>query len=68
MAQADIRKYFAGSAVTDTEMKALEDFIGGTTKMQPDNLITQLKTIQEDVKQNFGFQRQVYGLDSSQQT
>lgn len=27
MSQADMRKYFAGSAVTDTEMKALEDFI-----------------------------------------
>lgn len=63
MAQADIRKYFAGSAVTDTEMKALEDFIGGTTKMQPDNLITQLKTIQDDVKQNYWYQRQVYGLE-----
>jgi len=25
--QADARKYFAGSAVTETEMKALENFI-----------------------------------------
>lgn len=68
MAQADIRKYFAGSAVTDTEMSALIDFIGGKTNMQPDNLVTQLNTIKNDVKQNFAFQRQVYGLDSSQQT
>ena len=28
MEQADIRKYFAGSAVTDTEMSALVNFIG----------------------------------------
>lgn len=27
MSQADTRKYFAGSAVTETEMKALQDFI-----------------------------------------
>jgi len=27
MSQADMRKYFAGSAVTETEMKALQDFI-----------------------------------------
>lgn len=68
MTQADIRKYFAGSAVTDTEMSALVDFIGGKTNMQPDNLITQLNTIKNDVKQNYDYQRQVYGLTSSNQS
>lgn len=48
MSQADSRKYFAGSAVTETEMKALQDFIWGNTKMNPDNLITMLRTLQED--------------------
>ena len=63
MEQADIRKYFAGSAVTDTEMSALVNFIGWKTNMQPDNLITQLKTIRDDTKQNYKYQRQNYGLE-----
>jgi len=62
MSQADIRKFFAWSAVTDTEMAALADFIGGWTNMTPNNLITQLRTIQEDVKNNYWFQRQVYWM------
>lgn len=48
MSQADTRKYFAGSAVTETEMKALQDFIGGNTKMNADNLITMLDTLLKD--------------------
>lgn len=43
--QADERKYFAGSAVTATEMEALKNFIGGNVTDNPDNLITQLKTL-----------------------
>jgi hypothetical protein len=31
--------------------------------MQPDNLITQLKTIQDDTKHNYKYQRQNYGLE-----
>lgn len=57
MTNADVRKFFAGSAVTATEMKALEDFIGGNTKMQPDNLITLFKTIQEDRDRTYQMQR-----------
>lgn len=58
MSQADTRKYFAGSAVTETEMKALADFIGGNTKMNPDNLIKQLTTILEDRKWAYRNQRE----------
>lgn len=58
MSQADTRKYFAGSAVTETEMKALQDFIGGTTKMNPQNLITQLQTLLADRKSVYNYQRE----------
>lgn len=58
MSQADTRKYFAGSAVTETEMKALQDFIGGNTKMNPDNLITMLDTLLKDRRMVYGNQRQ----------
>jgi len=61
----DTTKIVEEAPKTTPKEKALEDFIGGTTKMQPDNLITQLKTIQNDVKDNYGYQRQVYGLDSN---
>ncbi len=58
MSQADTRKYFAGSAVTETEMKALQDFIGWNTKMTPENLITMLDTLNEDRKMVYDSQRQ----------
>lgn len=45
--QAQQRKYFAGSAVTPTEMEALKNFIGGTFRMNPDNLMTQLDTLRQ---------------------
>jgi len=53
-----MRKYFAGSAVTETEMKALADFIGGTTKMAPDNLVTMLQTLNEDRTNTYNAQRE----------
>lgn len=58
MSQADVRKYYAWSAVTETEMKALEDFIWWKTTDNPDNLITMLKTLQEDRTNLFNSQRQ----------
>jgi hypothetical protein len=60
MSQADVRKYFAGSAVTETEMKALEDFIGGNTKMTPVNLISQLNTIRDNTINKYNYQRTDY--------
>ena len=57
MSQADTRKYFAGSAVTATEMDALKDFIGGKTTMTPENLVTILETIKEDRNNTFETQR-----------
>ncbi len=63
ISQADTRKYFAGSAVTETEMKALEDFIGGKTSMNAENLKTQLRTIKDNTINNYNNQREYYGLD-----
>lgn len=57
MSQADTRKYFAGSAVTATEMDALKDFIGGKTTMTPENLVTILETIKEDRDNTYTSQR-----------
>lgn len=62
MSQADMRKYFAGSAVTETEMKALADFIGGTTKMAPDNLVTMLQTLNEDRTNTYNAQREWFQI------
>lgn len=42
---ADERKKYAWSAVTDQEMKALENYIWLSSKWQPDNLIQALTTI-----------------------
>lgn len=57
MSQADTRKFFAGSAVTENEMNALKDFIGGKTTMTPENLVTILETIKEDRNNTFETQR-----------
>lgn len=62
MSQADMRKYFAGSAVTETEMRALADFIGGTTKMAPDNLVTMLQTLNEDRTNTYNAQREWFQI------
>lgn len=62
MSQAELRKYFAGSAVTETEMKALEDFIGGTTKMNAQNLVTMIDTLQVERANTFNNQRA--GMDN----
>jgi hypothetical protein len=58
--QAAQRKFFAGSAVTPTEMEALKDFIGGTQDMNPDNLITQLNTVRELSQDEYNNQRRNY--------
>ncbi len=58
--QANQRKFFAGSAVTPTEMEALKDFIGGTQNMNADNLIGQIKTLQELSQDKYNFQRKNY--------
>lgn len=63
MNQADVRRTFAWSAVTATEMKALEDFIGWTTKMNADNLLTILQTVQDKTTSEFLNQRAWYWFD-----
>lgn len=61
MSVADVRRKFAGSAVTETEMKALEDFIGGSTKMTAGNLKTYLQTILDKTTRQYDNQRSIYG-------
>jgi hypothetical protein len=42
---ANLRKTFAGSAVTESELKALQEYISGDIAEQPDNLIQRLQTV-----------------------
>ena len=58
MTQAERRKLFAGSAVTETEMKALENFIGGTATMTPEKLLTMLRTVQNKTQTEYANQRE----------
>lgn len=60
MTQAERRKQFAGSAVTETEMKALENFIGGIDTMTPEKLITMLETVQQKTTSQYQNQRALY--------
>ena len=60
MNQADIRKYFAWSAVTDSEMSALVDYIGWNIKMTPNNLLTMLNTIKDRTENLYIKQREKY--------
>ena len=60
MTQAQTRKYFAWSAVTPTEMVALEDFIWWNTKMTPNNLYTMLKTIKNRAENQYTEQRKFF--------
>jgi hypothetical protein len=55
--QATQRKYFAWSAVTPTELQALENFIWGTEKMDADNLKTQITSLNNQFTQWYLSQR-----------
>lgn len=61
MTQAQTRKHFAWSAVTPSEMTALQDFIWGNTKMTPNNLLTMLSTIKDRTESQFLLQRKQFG-------
>lgn len=61
MTQAQTRKHFAWSAVTPSEMEALQDFIGWNTKMTPNNLLTMLGTIKDRTESQFLLQRKQFG-------
>jgi hypothetical protein len=50
---ANLRKNFAGSAVTDSELKELQEYITGDIKEQPDNLIAKLETVLDIQKTEF---------------
>lgn len=60
MKQAWVRKHFAWSAVTPSEMEALVDFIWGSIKMTPNNLMTMLDTIQERTRAQYLQQRKQF--------
>lgn len=60
MSVADVRRKFAGSAVTETEMKALEDFIWGKTTWQESNLQTYLKSMMDKTTRSYENQRALY--------
>ena len=60
MQQADIRKHFAWSAVTETELVALENYIGWKMTMQPDNLVAMLDTITKRTERQFLAQRDFF--------
>jgi len=57
MQQAELRKYFAWSAVTETELEAIKDYIGWDTNMTPNNLMTMLDTIYNRTQSKYGLQR-----------
>lgn len=60
MDQAWIRKHFAWSAITDSEMSALVDYIGWNTKMTPWNLLTMLNTIRDRTESLYLEQRKEF--------
>lgn len=60
MSVADVRRKFAGSAVTETEMRALEDFIWGKTTWQESNLQTYLKSMLDKTTRAYENQRALY--------
>lgn len=54
---AELRKNFAWSAVTETELKALADYVSAGVIDNPDNLIEQFTTIRDMTKNTFLSQR-----------
>lgn len=62
---ADLRKNFAWSAVTATELTALEDFIAWSTKEVPENLITKLQTLKDIQTGLYNDQRSMYGIQDT---
>lgn len=59
---AEVRRTFAGSAVTESELKALRDFIGVDTKMPIENLKSALQTNFEQTKSKYDSQRSFLGV------
>jgi hypothetical protein len=62
---ADVRKYYAGSAVTETELKALRDTVGIDTTMPIQNFITALHTNFDQKKSKYDSQRSFLGIDEN---
>lgn len=61
---ADVRRLFGGTAVTESELKALRDFIGADTKMPIQNLLTALQTNFDTLKSQYDSQRSFYTDDT----
>lgn len=62
---ANLRKNFAGSAVTSTELDALKDYIAGDITEVPENLITKLETLRDMQKYEYDQQRSMYDLPNT---
>jgi hypothetical protein len=62
---ADLRKNFAGSAVTSEELEALKDFVAGSINEGPENLITKLQTLKEMQTNEYNDQRSMYGIQDT---
>jgi hypothetical protein len=62
---ADLRKNFAGSAVTSTELWALKDFIAWSISEVPENLVTKLQTLKEMQTNEYNDQRSMYGIQDT---
>lgn len=62
---ANLRKNFAGSAVTATELTALADYIAGDVTEVPENLVTKLTTLRDMQKESYNQQRSMYGVPNA---
>jgi surface antigen len=61
---AKLRKSFAGSAVTETEMAALADYINGKTNEPIDNLTAKLTGVMQGMDNEYQSARSTAGLPS----
>jgi hypothetical protein len=59
---AKLRKNFAGAAVTETEMKALSDYINGSTKEPLENILAKLDNIMTTTDNEYQSDRATAGL------
>jgi len=57
---ADTRRAFGGTAVSQSELEALKNFVWFDTKMPIENLLTGLRTNYETLRDKYGQQRNFY--------
>ncbi len=59
---ANLRKNYAGSAVTESELKALEDYVSGSNKEPLKNVIAKIETVMQRVDDEYNSSRETLGL------